>query len=193
MFHRACEPGGHPFREGGGCVAAHGAAMTSSFAIASHRLEARLSDGRAAHQAVGACATHPWALGRAFDALCWTYSRTGGMVAAEQLVEMMRPHIAQPVSRLARWIVARQVVSVQWRSRTMLPMFQFDRRAFCIYPGVLRSMGELGEVFDDWDLATWFASPNSCLGDAVPADCIAARPDDVWQAARMDRYIATGG
>jgi hypothetical protein len=54
-------------------------------------------------------------------------------------------------------------------------------------------MTELTDVFDDWELALWFSRGNSSLDGAAPADCLAIHPDDVWQAARTDRFIATGG
>ena len=51
---------------------------------------------------------------------------------------------------------------------------------------------ELTPVFDDWELALWFGRGNSSLSGAVPAEKLATSLYDVWQAARIDRFIAVG-
>jgi hypothetical protein len=132
-----------------------------------------------------------------FSLLCQRFQRSGGLVGADQLAALMRdggaPWISQPISQLARWIVARQVVCVPWRAQTWLPLFQFSDCRACLRPGLAAVMTELGDVFDGWELALWFAHGNISLGGAAPADRIATHPVDVWQAARTDRFIATGG
>jgi hypothetical protein len=132
-----------------------------------------------------------------FSRLSQGYQCSGGLVGADQLAGLMRhgaaPMVSQPISQLARWIVARQVVCVPWRAQTWLPLFQFGDGRACLRPGLAAVMGELGDVFDDWELAMWFALGNSSLGGAAPADRLAAHPVEVWQAARTDRFIATGG
>jgi hypothetical protein len=47
-------------------------------------------------------------------------------------------------------------------------------------------------VFDGWDLATWFATPNPCLRDAAPLDVISQDAEAVLHAARRDRFVAIG-
>ena len=132
-----------------------------------------------------------------FSVLCQGYQRSGGLVGADHLAGLMRhgaaTMVSQPISQLARWIVSRQVVCVPWRAQTWLPLFQFGDCRACLRPGLAAAIGELGDVFDDWELALWFASSNSSLGGAAPADRLASHPVDVWQAARTDRFIATGG
>jgi hypothetical protein len=128
-----------------------------------------------------------------FKLLCDGLRASGGLVEAERLVGLMRCGATQPISQLARWIVARQVLSLPWNSQTLLPLFQFTDDLAGLQPGFVAAQAELGAVFDDWELALWFASGNCALQGAVPADCVATRPVEVWQAARTDRYIATGG
>jgi hypothetical protein len=128
-----------------------------------------------------------------FNTLCDGLRASGGLVDAEQLVGLMRGGARQPISQLARWIVARQVISLPWNAQTLLPRFQFTDDLAGLQPGWVAALAELGDVFDDWELAHWFASRNCALQGAVPADLVATRPMDVWQAARTDRYIATGG
>jgi hypothetical protein len=128
-----------------------------------------------------------------FSRLSAAFLPTGGLLAAEPLAERMRSHSAQPISKLARWIVERRVVSVQWCSRTWLPLFQFDEGLTRLRPGLQATLHELADVFSEWELAQWFASANTALGGATPADRLASQPGEVWQAARTDRFIATGG
>jgi hypothetical protein len=132
-----------------------------------------------------------------FGELCQGLQRSGGMVSADKLVGLMHDggerSISQPISLVARWIVGRQIVCVPWRSHTLLPLFQFGDGRSTLQPGLAAVLNELTDVFDDWELALWFARGNSGLGGAAPADRLASHPGDVWQAARTDRFIATGG
>ena len=100
------------------------------------------------------------------------------------------------LSRLARQIVDRQVISVDWHQETWLPLFQFDRpdmRVRDLLPPVL---AELNAVYDPLELAQWFVRPNSALGGLMPAAALSGsfRPESaaVLQAARTDRFVARG-
>lgn len=127
------------------------------------------------------------------DELWQAFHRTGGLATGDQLAAVMRHTVAQPISLLARWIVARQIVIVPCQGHTLVPLFQLEADFAGLRPGVAAVVRELGAVFDDWELAQWFARGNSCLGGATPAERIAGDLASVWEAARIDRYIATGG
>jgi hypothetical protein len=111
----------------------------------------------------------------------------GGMADSDEVAERLLRHTDQPISRLARWIVNRDVLSVSWRSRLMLPLFQFDLAAFTPRPPVREVIRELTPVLGDWALALWFARSNALLGGATPADAIARDPAAVLEAAREER------
>lgn len=132
-----------------------------------------------------------------FRRLCQGLEPSGGLVSADLLAGLMRhgdgTSVSQPISQVARWIVGRQIVCVPWRSQTLLPVFQFGAGMASLRPGLAAVMAELTDVFDDGELALWFALGNCSLGGAAPADCLATQAADVWQAARTDRFIATGG
>ena len=98
----------------------------------------------------------------------------------------------QPISLLARWIVGREVISFDWQSTTMLPLFQFDLSSMTMRQSVTELLHELTEVFDDWDLALWFAQPNSWLDQQAPVALLNLDPKGVLDAARADRFIARG-
>ena len=119
--------------------------------------------------------------------------RSGGIVSADEVVLMLRNCGSnQPLSKLARWIVARDVMSFEWRATTWLPLFQFERGDMSLRPGVSAVVCELSDVFDVWELMAWFTSPNTWLCDMAPADLVAIRPAAVLEAARADRFISRG-
>jgi hypothetical protein len=71
-------------------------------------------------------------------------------------------------------------------------MFQFDGSDMSLREGPQRVVRELAPVFDDWEVAVWFASPNSLLAHALPVDLVIDDLFSVVQAARADRFIARG-
>ena len=50
----------------------------------------------------------------------------------------------------------------------------------------------LRSVFDEWELAEWFACPNSWLGGQTPASQVVLDEQAVVEAARADRFVAAG-
>ena len=120
------------------------------------------------------------------------FSRTGGLITGDEVVQRMRRHTQQPTSALARQIVNRDVVHIAWESQHLLPVFQFEPATMAVRPGITAVVSELADVFDDWCLALWFAQPNAWLGDAAPSDLVVDQANAVVHAARADRFIALG-
>ena len=110
----------------------------------------------------------------------------GGLATGDEVAGMLRARNEQPISMLARWIVGRSVVSFSWHSRIMLPLFQFHRESMCPCAGTSAVIAELVDSFDDWDLSSWFASPNAWIGGAAPAALVQSHPQCVLEAARLD-------
>jgi hypothetical protein len=129
--------------------------------------------------------------GRASEVL-HTFQRTGGLASGNEVTFLLRRRTSQPISTLARWIVAQRVVSFGWRGEYVLPMFQFDRADMTVRRDVSAVLDEFDGTFDDWDLATWFALPNAWLGDDTPVEVLPLDPQRVLRAARADRFIARG-
>jgi hypothetical protein len=96
------------------------------------------------------------------------------------------------VATLARWIVKRQVVALEWQSQTWLPGFQFDPADMVPLPTLDAVLAPLRGVYDAWELADWFARPSNWLGDRPPIDLFASDLPAVIQAARADRFVFTG-
>lgn len=120
------------------------------------------------------------------------YSSRGGVASGDEIARMLCPHVTQPLSTLARWVVGRAVVSFSWREQTLVPLFQFNREDMSIRSGVREAMTELAPAFNEWESAAWFVEPNDWLGGAAPADVLADDLQALLEAARADRFVAMG-
>lgn len=127
---------------------------------------------------------------RRFSALSAALARQGGCLPADQICALMRAHWDQPLSRLARWIAGREVVSVGWGSDIWIPLFQFERPSLDLNPTVRDVVRALRPVYDDWELAEWFTRAHDLLSGRSPAAQLACDPRSVKEAARMDRFIS---
>lgn len=126
------------------------------------------------------------------QAMSHAFRSHGGFIGSDDVTQELRRVCDQPISRLARWIVSRSIVSISWRAQTLMPAFQFDRADMSIRPCVSDVLLELGPVFDNWEMALWFATPNAWLDHAAPVTLLADDALSVLQAARTDRFVAFG-
>jgi len=129
---------------------------------------------------------------REYRTMLNAYQHRGGLMSSDTVAECLRRTHPQPLSRLARWIVARSVVIVQWHGRTLVPLFQFTPCDWSVRADVARVLDELRDTFDDWELALWFVTPNIWLESRLPLECVGADDLELLHAARADRYIAHG-
>ena len=120
------------------------------------------------------------------------FHSSGGIVSSDEVTDLLQARTSQPISVLARWIVAHNVLSLAWQSRMMLPLFQFDLHTMTVREAVTDVIRELVPVMTDWDAALWFAQPNAWLGNSAPVDTIEADARAVFEAARTERYVARG-
>jgi len=116
----------------------------------------------------------------------------GGFVSAQEVTSRLRCLSDQPISKLARWIVSRGVVSIPWRAQTLMPTFQFDFTDMSIRPVCTDALAELRDVLNDWEVAVWFAEPNVWLNGRTPASLVEHGRNELVQAARADRFVARG-
>jgi hypothetical protein len=129
------------------------------------------------------------------------FEDTGGLVSGDELADRIRQHclmdtqlrVSQPVSLVARWIVARMVVCIDSPWGHMLPMFQFDLPRAALHPGMPVVLSELRGVLEGAELALWFVTPNEWLDGERPAVAMQTTLQAVRHAARADRYVALGG
>lgn len=140
----------------------------------------------------GFAATPPRIRLPALPGLIKAFDASGGVATGSEVAELLRPWVAQPISLLARWIVARQVITLAWSAESFLPLFQFDLARSCVRAGMAPIISELSAAMDDEDITHWFALPNSGLGGAAPADAFATPAAEVLAVARAYRFIAIG-
>ena len=127
-----------------------------------------------------------------FEAMCHAFRPHGAFVTGDEAVRMLRGISDRPLSTLARWIVSRSVLNISWQGESLIPMFQFNAFDMSMRPSCACAVAELKDVFDDWELALWFAAPNSWLDYAAPVAMLDDEGVAVLQAARADRFIARG-
>ncbi|MDQ0586124.1 hypothetical protein [Variovorax paradoxus] len=114
---------------------------------------------------------------------------SGGVMSSDEVVTLLVRQTEQPISQLARWIVDRDVISFQWQSRTVLPLFQFDLSTMTPRSSVTAVIRELIPARSDWEICLWFVAPNTRLAGASPLDAIALNAPTVLDAAREERCL----
>ena len=120
------------------------------------------------------------------------FARTGGCATEVAAARQLGRRSTRLPSTLMAWIANRTIVSFPWRSHTHVPLFQFRPDDMSPRREVIDVVRELADVFDDWEMAFWFAQSNSWLEGLAPAEIISHDPAAVHAAARADRYIARG-
>jgi hypothetical protein len=129
---------------------------------------------------------------RDFVAMLAAYRATGGLARGDDLARLLDDLLCSDFVSLGSLISAGEVFGFEWRHAFWVPMFQFDLRDLTLKSGPQSVLAELATEFDGWTLATWFAEPNSWLSDQRPVDLLDSNLPLVRQAARADRFIATG-
>jgi hypothetical protein len=127
---------------------------------------------------------------RDFVSLLNAYRASGGLASAEELLVPSRERSGPDVSTLARWIVARQVISFGWQARTWLPMFQFEPGDMTPRRDLAPVIAELSAVYDECQLVTWFVASNESLDGRSPVQVFTTCAAEVERAARIDRFVA---
>lgn len=129
------------------------------------------------------------------------FSPTGGLLSGEELMRQMKQRwtangmvhpTPDPVSTLARWVVAGSVLSIESPWGHLLPAFQFDPATATAHAAMRPLLQLLRPVFDDTELALWFVTPNEWLDDQVPATLMHTQLAQVLMAGRLDRHVACG-
>ena len=96
------------------------------------------------------------------------------------------------MSRLARWIVSREILTIVRYAVVFVPMFQLNRHLMELRRPCREAVLELSGARVDADVAMWFAAPNSSLSGAMPVQTLEHGPQRVVEAARAGRFIRCG-
>lgn len=124
---------------------------------------------------------------RSLDRICRT---SGGIARADDLARLIENCRGEDLVTLSRLLSQRAVFAFGWHGVLRVPMFQFDLLDLSVRVGPRRVLAALGEVFDGWTLAVWFARPNGWLQGQRPMDLSDTNTERVIHAARADRFIA---
>lgn len=127
-----------------------------------------------------------------FIALLNAFRRSGGLARVPEVAARFQMDGVGDISPLSGWINTREVISFEWQSKFWIPLFQFNPVGLTLRAGLGGILAELRGVYDDWELATWFAQPNPWLADYTPADALAMTAPQVLNAARAERFIKVG-
>lgn len=120
------------------------------------------------------------------------YAQLGGLVRESVLSRLLGESHQGDDTFLACLIRAGAVFAFTWRGNVWVAMFQFDPSDLSVRPGMRRVLEEFAGAFDGWALAEWFATSNSWLGYRRPAEVLGEDLPALLNAARADRFIATG-
>lgn len=113
---------------------------------------------------------------RCFVSMLRAFRETGGLVRGDEVAELLAQRGAGDVSRLARWIVSREVIAFDWRGELWVPLFQFDLADMSLRPEVRQIARTLESSLDAWGVAVWFSAANARLDERAPVELLLENP-----------------
>ena len=126
-----------------------------------------------------------------FAAMRAAYQARGGFAGGDDLARLLEDRGRGDFASLAKQIVSGEVFGFELRHTFWIPMFQLTDD-LTVKPGLKAVLAELASEYDGERLAAWFVEPNGWLDDAQPIDVLDSDAAEVLQAARADRFVATG-
>lgn len=126
------------------------------------------------------------------DAMLAAFWDTGGIARGDDLARLLEERDRGESKRLPAMIASGHVFGFEWHREFWVPMFQFDLQNLTLKAGPGVVLAELSPVFNGWELASWFAEPNSSLHGSRPVDMLDSDLAAVLEAARVDRFVAAG-
>ena len=110
---------------------------------------------------------------------------SGDWLTAAQVAEIAGFKSQNPSAQPNKWKKERRIFALRLNGSDYYPGYALDPdthyRPAKGLPAVLEA---LGEGWDDWSLAVWFASVNSFLDGKIPKDLVLSAPDQVLAAAQ---------
>ena len=119
------------------------------------------------------------------------YRISGGLFRGADVNTLLEGRGRHSAGTVDSWMDKNEVIFFEWQCLTWMPRFQFDMAAKAPWTAVGLVAIELAGVFDNWEMALWFAQPSAVLEGRLPADALRSDPDQVIQAARHDRQLVT--
>ncbi len=127
-----------------------------------------------------------WDAGYQFVDMLESFRPSGGLARGPEVFALFARLSGADVGTLAGWIVNRRVICFEWQARVWLPLFQFNRSDMSPQAGLRDVLQVLTPDFEPWQVAQWFARPNSGLSGQSPCDALAEAPLTVLHAARAE-------
>ena len=125
-------------------------------------------------------------------ALQVAYAHAGGIARADEIGRLLADHGPRTFISVAQLVADQDVFGFECDGYFWLPMFQFGPTDLAIKPGPRQIRADLGPEFDGRAVSAWFVEPNVWLRDRRPIDLVDSHLPAVLQAARVDRFVATG-
>jgi hypothetical protein len=126
------------------------------------------------------------------------YRCRGGLARELEVLSLLKhrgPGCGSHSTHPARSIRPRdfeRAIRFSWGGWTWLPLFQFRMEELILREEPVRVADALGPEFNGWDVANWFIARNAWLRNQRPIDLIDKELALVIEAARTDRFVATG-
>lgn len=117
------------------------------------------------------------------------FRRSGGLSRAHDVSSWLERGDRQHGGTLESWVAHNEVIHFDWQHQNWLPMFQFDMVATAPHVAVGLVLIEFNGVFSNWEIAQWFANPNSALDGRNPAGVLGNDPSLVIDAARREKSL----
>lgn len=125
-----------------------------------------------------------------FVSLLNAYRASGGLARANEVAAQFQRRSNQGIPVLGGWLIRRHAIAFEWHSKLWMPLFQFNPSDMTLRAGLADILAELVVVYNDWEVANWFAQPNPWLSEGLPADVLAVAAPQVLWAARAERSAA---
>lgn len=129
---------------------------------------------------------------QAFVRLLDAYRPHGGISRMQNLPSGLHTRSGGHVSDIEELVSNRKLCGFRWQRDLWIPLFQFDLNAHAIAPAPQQVISEMDRGFDGWEMANWFVQPSAWLDDHSPIDWLGSHRLRVLEAARADRFVATG-
>ena len=127
-----------------------------------------------------------------FLGLVDAFQATGGLIRVDDLESMFMLRSFGFSKEFAMSITDRQVIHFEWQAQTWLPLFQFDLIRMQARPELVPILAELNSIYDNWEVADWFARINPWLGGYSPSQELGRNPLAVMNAASAEVFVARG-
>jgi hypothetical protein len=115
-----------------------------------------------------------------------------GALTSTEVAELAGSTAENRSATANRWRQEHRIFGVRHHDAVYYPGFQFgsDGRPLPVVRDALDALSAHG--LTDWEIALWFTTSTSSLGDRRPVDLLASDPDAVVEAARLEVAPVSG-